>query len=382
MKRTQFEREHEEFRATVTAFIAEHVLPNAETWRENRIIDRECFLAAGAAGLIGLQVPTDFGGRGTSDYRFNQIVLEEFERAGLGPFGTGIMLQNDIVLPYLERFAAPEQLERWVPAICRGEKLGSLAITEPDAGSDIAGIATTAVKTTDGYVVNGSKTYIGTGVNADFSIVVARTDPDSRHHGLSLLVVEDGTPGYSHDRNLPREGREAQDVAHLTFSDVFVPTDNLLGEENRAFGYLMQNLVKERLQVAVSAVASCHFMFDTTLEYIKNRQAFGQSIGSFQYNKFMMAELATEIEFAEAYVDRAVLGFAGDLVDANDAAMAKWWCTELQNKVAATCMQLHGGHGYMANTAIARSWRDARVTTIYGGTTEIMKEIIGRSLGL
>jgi alkylation response protein AidB-like acyl-CoA dehydrogenase len=381
LKRSVFDTGHHSFRRQVVQFIKDYVLPNADRWRENRIVDRELFQQAATCGLIGLQVPTQYGGRELSDYRYNQVVLEEFEAAGVGPCGTGIMLQNDIILPYLTLLARGQQHHRWLPAVCAGQLIGALAITEPQAGSDIAAVDTSARRVEGGYVLNEVKTYIGCGISADIVLVVARTDP-ARHHGLSILVVERTMDGFTRGRNLPRAGREAQDVGELFFRDVFVPARNLLSEEGAAFGYLMRNLVTERMQVAVSAVAACRFMLDTTLTYVKSRHAFGMPVGSFQHNKFLLAELATEIEIAQTFVDRLVQAMNAAEVEATDAAMAKWWCTELQNKVAVTCLQMHGGAGYTEDLPITRSWRDARVTTVYGGTTEIMKEIIGRRLGL
>lgn len=381
MQRSHFEVEHEEYRSHVRRFIADEVSPHVGEWREAGIIDRQLFRKAAEQGLLGLDVEPSKGGQGKSDYRFCQVILEEFEYAGVGPCGTGIMLQNDIVAPYLLAFANEEQQGRWLAGLCKGERVGALAITESGAGSDIAGVATTAVRDGAGYRVNGDKLYIGCGVNADFVMAVVRTDPTQRHRGLSLLVIEDGMEGFTRE-NLARSGREAQDVASMSFDNVWVPKENLIGGEGEAFGYLMRNLVRERLQVAISSVAACQFMFDLTLEFVTERQVFGQSVGHHQHNKFVMAEIATEISLARAFVDQSVMEFNNGTINADEAAKAKWWCSEMQVRVAGKCFQLHGARGYMGDTPISRAWRDARITTVYAGSTEIMKEIIGRSLGL
>jgi alkylation response protein AidB-like acyl-CoA dehydrogenase len=381
MQRSHYEPEHDEFRRSVRAFIDDVALPGEPAWREAGIIDREYFRQAAAYGLLGLDVDEADGGQGKSDYRYVQVILEEFEYAGIGPCCTGINLQNDIVAPYLKAFASDEQRGRWLSGLCRGEVIGALAITEPGTGSDVSGVATTAVVDGDGYRVNGLKTYIGCGMNADVVLTVVRTDPEQRHRGLSLLAIEAGTEGFSR-RNLPRAGREAQDVAELTFDDVWVPRDNLIGEPGAAFGYLMHNLPRERLQVAVSAVAASRYMFELALDFAKERQVFGKAVGSHQHNKFVLAEMATEISMAEVYVDRCAVELLRDALAPEEAAKAKWWCSEMQVRIAGMCFQLHGARGYMDDTPMSRAWREARVTTIYAGTTEIMKEIIGRSLGL
>ncbi len=381
MRRSHFEPEHEEFRQSVRAFIDEVAVPGAPAWRDAGVIDRSYFRRAADYGLLGLDVDEADGGQGKADYRYVQVILEEFEYAGVGPCSTGINLQNDIVAPYLAAFASDGQRARWLPGLCRGEVIGSLAITEPGTGSDVSGVATTAVVDGDGYRVNGVKTYIGCGMNADFVLTVVRTDQAQRHRGLSLLAIETDAEGF--DRaNLPRAGREEQDVAELTFADVWVPRENLIGDPGAAFGYLMHNLPRERLQVAVSSVAACQYMFDLTLEFAKERQVFGRAVGSHQHNKFALAEMATEISMAQTYVDRCAIELLRGELTAEEAAKAKWWCSEMQVRMAGTCFQLHGARGYMGDTPMSRAWRDARVTTIYAGTTEIMKEIIGRSLGL
>jgi alkylation response protein AidB-like acyl-CoA dehydrogenase len=372
VRRSLFDATHDLFRAEVRTFIDSEVLPNVEAWRAQGIIDRAYFRRAAEHGLLGLGVPVELGGRGIDDYRYNQVVLEEFELAGVGPCGTGIMLQNDIVIPYLQAFGSEEQQARWIPDICRGELLGALAMTEPTAGSDVAGIATTAVREGDGYRVSGGKIFIGCGMNAGIVLTVVRTDPAQRHRGLSLLVLEADAEGFERVRNIPRAGREEQDVAELAFHDIWVSAENRLGDEGAAFGYLMRNLTRERLQVASSAVAASRHAFDLTLAFVKERQAFGQPVGSFQHNRFVMAEMATELSVAQAYVDGCVTEYLDGALTAEEAAKAKWWCTEMQVQIANRCFQLHGARGYMDDGPITRAWRDARVTTIYAGTTEFM----------
>lgn len=383
MDQRHFGPEHDDFRARVRAFIQAEVLPNVDAWRAAMVIDRDHLRGAAERGFLGLSVDTALGGHGLDDYRYHQVVLQEYEYAGVGPCATGIMLQNDIVAPYLAAVATPEQKERWLRPLSAAGSWGALAITEPQAGSDVAGVTTTATRDGAGWRINGRKKYIGCGINADFVMTVARTGaPDSRHRGLSLIVVEHDRPGFRRVQNIPRVGREPQDVAELAFEDVWVPQENLLGEENRGFYYLMENLPKERLQVAVTAVAACRHIFDLTLDHARHRQAFGRPIGANQAIKFAIAEMSTELDIAEQYVDRCVRALNAGELSAVDAAKAKWWCSELQVRFADRCFEIHGAAGYMDNTPMSRAWRESRVTTIYAGTNEIMKEIIGRSHGL
>jgi len=296
--------------------------------------------------------------------------------------GLGLTLHNDICLPYFLTYGTDEQKERWLPGICSGELITAIAMTEPGIGSDLASMTTTAQRDGEHYVVNGSKTFITNGINADLVITAVKTDPSQRHKGMSLLVLERGMAGFERGRNLEKIGQHAQDTAELFFTDVQVPAVNLLGEEGQGIVHLVHNLPQERLSIAMSGVAAARAALCWTLEYVKERQAFGQPIGSFQNSRFVLAEIATEVQIAETFVDRCILALNAGELTAEEAAMAKWWCTELQKRVVDRCLQLFGGYGYMLEYPIARAYVDARITTIYGGTTEIMKEIVGRSLGL
>jgi alkylation response protein AidB-like acyl-CoA dehydrogenase len=382
MRRTAFEAEHADYRESVRRFIAEEIVPHQERWERAGIVDRELFATAARAGMLAMQVPERFGGAGVDDFRFNQILDEEVGIAGVGGAGLGITLHNDICLPYFTNFASSEQQQRWLPGIADGSLITALAMTEPEIGSDLAGLRTTAVRDADGYVVNGSKTFITNGINADLVITAVRTDPSERHAGISIVIVERGTEGFDRGRNLEKIGMHSQDTAELFFSDVHVPAENLLGEEGQGFRYMTSNLAQERLSIALAGVGAARGALDWTLAYVKQRNAFGKPIGSFQNTRFALAEMATEVELATAFCDQAVLAHNAGELSPSDAAMAKWWATELQGRVIDRCVQLHGGYGYMLEYPIARAYADARVTRIYGGTTEIMKEIIGRSLGL
>jgi alkylation response protein AidB-like acyl-CoA dehydrogenase len=380
MRREVFEPDHDEFRRVVRQFIREEILPHHARWEEQGIVDRELFAAAAKHGLIGFNVPEEYGGGGTEDFRFNAVVGEELAAAGAtGPFFT---LQNDILAPYLTGLANREQKERWLPGFAHGETISAIAMTEPGAGSDLAGVRTSAVKVDGGWRVSGAKTFISSGINADLVVVVARTDPSAGHRGFTLLVAERGMDGFSRGRNLEKMGLHAQDTAELIFEDVFIPDANVLGEVGQGFFYLMQNLPCERLSIAVAAVAGARSVFDHALAYAKEREAFGEKIGSFQHNRFTLAEMDTELDIAQVYVDRCLIAVNRGELSAVDAAKAKWWTTELQKRVTDQCLQLYGGYGYMSEFPISKAYTDARVQTIYGGTTEIMKELIGRNLGL
>jgi alkylation response protein AidB-like acyl-CoA dehydrogenase len=382
MRRTLFEPEHLDFRESVARFVAEEVTPHRAQWESVGIVDRSLFTAAAEKGMLAMAVPERFGGLGVTDFRFNQIVGEELSRAGAAGSGLGITLHNDICLPYFLELCSEEQQERWLPGIAAGALITAVAMTEPEMGSDLASLRTTAVRGDYGYVVNGSKTFITNGINADLVITAVRTDPSQRHTGISLVVLERGMEGFERGRNLEKVGQHAQDTAELFFSDVAVPAENLLGQEGLGFRYMAHNLAQERLSIALSAVAAAQGALDLTIEYVKSRTAFGQPIGSFQNSRFALAEMATDLAMATAFCDQAVLALNAGTLSPEDAAMAKWWGTELQGRVIDRCVQLHGGYGYMLEYPIARAWVDARVTRIYGGTTEIMKEIIGRSLGV
>jgi len=385
MRRTLFDDVHEEFRASFRTFLAREVIGDEGRygeWERAGIVPREVFAIAGRGGFLGMAVPERYGGAGAEDFRLNLVIGEETQRAGVGGFGLGITLHNDICLPYFLRYCTEPQRERWLEGIASGELITALAMTEPGIGSDLASISTRARRDGNHYVVDGAKTFITNGINADLVIVAVKTDPSERHRGISLLVIERGMDGFSRGRNLEKIGQHAQDTAELSFADVRVPVENLLGEEGQGFRYLVSNLPQERLSIAASAVAATEAALRWTLDYVRERQAFGQSIGSFQSSRFTLAELRTEAEIARAYIDRCAQALDAGELTPEDAAMAKWWCTDLQGRVVDRCLQLHGGYGYMLEYPIARAYVDARVTRIYGGTNEIMKEIVGRSLGL
>jgi alkylation response protein AidB-like acyl-CoA dehydrogenase len=382
MERTLFDTDHELFRDSVRGFISKELVPHHEAWERAGIVDRDVFRKAGAQGFLGMAAPEVHGGGGVADFRYNVVIAEEIQRAGVNAAGLGWTLHNDICLPYFLSLCTEEQQARWLPGICSGELITAIAMTEPGIGSDLASMTTSAVVDGDHYVVNGSKTFITNGINADLVITAVKTDPSQRHAGMSLLVLERGMLGFERGRNLEKIGMHAQDTAELFFTDVTVPVTNRLGEEGSGFRSLVTKLPQERLSIAVTGVAAARQALDTTLAYVKERTAFGQPIGSFQNSRFRLAEMATELEIAQTFVDRCVLALDEGALTAEEAAMAKWWCTELQKRVVDTCVQLHGGYGYMAEYPIARAYADARITTIYGGTTEIMKEIIGRSLGV
>ena len=380
MRRKLFDSEHDAFRASVRSFLEREAVPHHSRWEAAGVVDRELFEAAGAAWFLGIDLPEEHGGGGTRDFRFNLILGEEVQRAGLGGAGLGLTLHNDICIPYFRDLADEQQQRRWVPGICSGELITAIAMTEPGVGSDLASMRTTAIRDGDDYIVNGSKTFITNGINADLVITAVKTDPAERHRGMSLLVIERGMEGFERGRNLEKLGLHSQDTAELSFTDVRVPVANRLGEEGQGFALLMTNLAQERLSIAAAGVAAARAAFTWTIDYCAERQAFGEPISSFQNTRFSLATLATEIELGQAFIDRCVEALDAGELTPDDAAMAKWWCTELQGRAVDLGVQLHGGYGYMAEYPIARAYADARVTRIYGGTTEIMKEIIGRGL--
>jgi alkylation response protein AidB-like acyl-CoA dehydrogenase len=383
MHRSLFDADHEAFRESFRAFLDKEIVPHLAEWDAAGIVPREVFTAAGRSGFLGMDVPEELGGGGVADFRFNTVIAEETMRAGAAAAGLGISLHNDICLPYFLAYCDEEQRQRWLPGIASGDLITAIAMTEPGIGSDLASMSTTARRDGDEYVVNGSKTFITNGINADLVITAVKTDPSQRHKGMSLLVLERGMPGFERGRNLDKIGQHAQDTAELSFTDVRVPTANLLGpDEGQGFTQLVTNLPQERLSIAIAGVAAARTALEQTLAYVKERKAFGQPVGSFQNSKFVLAELATEIDIAEHYVDDCVRALNAGELTAVDASKAKWWCTELQGRAVDRCLQLHGGYGYMNEYPIARAFTDARITRIYGGTTEIMKEVIGRSLGL
>ena len=380
MERQLFDADHNAFRETVRAFCDKEIVPHHESWEAAGIVPRELWAAAGQAGLLGFMMPEEYGGGGVRDFRFNTVLIEELTRAHAS--GVGFTIHTDINSAYLLDYATDEQKARWLPAFCAGETISAIAMTEPGAGSDLQGIQTTARRDGDHYVLNGQKTFISNGILADFVIVVAKTDPAAGAQGISLLVVERGMPGFERGRNLDKIGLKAQDTAELFFDNVRVPVENLLGAEGNGFVYLMEKLPQERLTIAVVAAAACENVLADTLRYVKDRKAFGRPIGSFQNSRFVLAELATETQIARVFVDRCIQELNAGTLTVAEAAMAKWWTTELQQRVVDRCLQLHGGYGYMTEYPIAKAYLDTRIQTIYGGTTEIMKEIIGRTMGV
>ncbi len=380
--RDLFTEEHEAFRASFAAFIAKEISPHYADWEAAGIGPREMYTSAGSYGFLGMAIPEHYGGGGSQDFRFNQVIAEELAGAGIGGAGLGITLHNDITTPYFVEYCNDEQAARWLPGIASGELITAVAMTEPGTGSDLASIATTAIRDGDEYVLNGAKTFITNGINADLVIVAAKTDPTQRHAGLSLLVVERGMAGFERGRNLEKIGMHSQDTAELFFGSVRVPVANLLGTEGEGFRYLSANLAQERLSIAVTGVAAARAALTWTLDYVRERTAFGKQIAEFQNTKFVLAEIKTQVDVAQAYIDQCVLKLNAGTLDPAEAAQAKYFCTELQQRAADRCLQLFGGYGYMTEYPIARAYADARITSIYGGTTEVMKIIIAKSLGL
>jgi acyl-CoA dehydrogenase len=380
LQRDIFTSEHDAFRDMVRAFIARNITPYHEQWERDRVVSREVWRQAGAAGLLGIEMDEKYGGGGNPDYTYYLIMNEELARAGA--HGPGFSVHNDIVGQYLVRLVTPEQAQRWLPGYCSGELITAIAMSEPGAGSDLQGIRTTAVRDGDDWILNGQKTFISNGQLCDLVIVFARTDPDAGHLGYSLLMVERGMAGFERGRNLEKVGMHAQDTSELFFSDVRVPAANVLGEPGAGFVALMQNLPRERIAIGATALAGAEHVFATTLDYCRQRRAFGRPIGSFQHSRFQLAEMATELAVARAFTDRAITEHVAGRLTTEDAAMVKWWDTELCNRVVDRCVQLYGGYGYMREYPVARAFADGRVQSIFGGTTEIMKEIIGRGLGV
>ncbi|MFB8267504.1 acyl-CoA dehydrogenase family protein [Streptomyces sp. NPDC055955] len=380
MRSDLFTDEHELFRDSVRRFVDREVAPNVEQWEHAGRIDPKLWRTAGEQGLLGLAVPEAFGGGGSADYRFRCVVMEELARVGAASVNVALGGFDDLIGPYLVDLGTEEQKQRWLPGLCAGKKGAAIAMTEPGAGSDLRGIQTTAVHDGNAWILNGSKTFITGGGRADVIIVVARTDPKAGARGFSLFVVEGSMPGFTRGRALDKLGQRAEDVSELFFANVRVPTANLLGVEGGGLGHLMERLPKERMSIAYYGLAAAEAALCWTVDYTKARRAFGRPIAEFQNSKFTLAEMATELDVTRAYLDRAVLALNEGRLSAVDAAKAKWWATELQQRVISRCLQLHGGYGYMREYPIARAFVDARVQTIYGGTTEIMKEIIGRSI--
>lgn len=372
--------EHLLFKEAVENFLKKEAVPCAEKWEKEGIVNREIWTKAGEMGILCMDMPEEYGGMGIKDFRYNAIVTEAMIKLGVS--GPGFVLQNDVMAPYFERYFTKEQKDRWLAGIVSGEIITAIAMTEPDTGSDLAGIRTTAIKKGDHYVLNGAKTYITNGILSDLVIVVAKTDPSAGHQGVSLLMVERGMEGFERGKNLAKIGLKAQDTAELFFRDVKVPVENLLGQEGRGFYYLMHNLPQERLSIAVGAVASAEQSLAYTLDYVKERKAFGRPIGKFQNSRFRIAEMQTEITIARTFVDECILELNENKLSNEKAAMAKYWTTEMSGRVIDQCLQLHGGAGYMWEYPIAKAYANSRINRIFGGTNEIMREIIGKSMGL
>ena len=379
MDRLIFDEEHDMFRDSVRSFLENEIQPHGERWREAGIVDRDAYLKAGEQGLLLMWADPKYGGAGVSDFRYEQILMEENARHG--DSGFFLWLHSRLVAPYIESFGTEEQKQRWLPKCVSGESIMAIAMTEPGAGSDIAGMRTRAEDKGDHFVLNGSKTFISNGILADLVIVAARTSKDNPH-GLSLLVVERGMEGFDRGDNLKKMGLKSQDTAELFFNNVKVPRENLLGQQDRGFYHLMHGLVEERLIAAVGFLANAEAAFDVTMDYITERKVFGRSVADYQNSRFKMASMRTELDVAQAFVDQCVLQHNAGKLSADDAAKAKLFTSEVEARVTDECVQLHGGNGYMEEYAVCRMYADARVSRIYAGTSEIMREIIARSLGL
>ena len=381
MRREIYQDEHEAFRDSVRQFLERSVIPHVESHAENKALPREFWRAAGANGLLGLEIPEEYGGLGAGDYRFNAVVGEELNKVNAA-LGSCWGIHADITAPYLVALGTDEQKRRWLPAVASGELLLAIGMTEPSGGSDLAALRTTAVRDGDAWVVNGSKTFITNGFSADLVLTAVRTSPEKKARGITLFAIPSSAPGFSRGRKLDKVGQDESDTAELFFENVRLGDDHIVGQVDEGFIHMMQNLPQERLGCAVGNIAHAKQILVETLQYTKDRQAFGQSIGRFQHSKFLLAELFTQIEVTEAFIDRCVTAHnAGELTPV-DAAKAKWWSSQIQNEVLDHCVQLHGGYGFMNEYRVARAWRDARVTKIWAGSNEIMKELIGRDLGL
>lgn len=379
LPRDLFEAEHEAYRQEVRAFVEEYLVPHQAAWVEAGQVDRSVWREAGRRGLLYVDAPEQYGGRGLTDYRYNVALIEELARAGITevPFPLG----TDIVVPYLLRYATEEQKARWLPQIVRGEWIVAIAMSEPQTGSDLAALETTAVPDGDDYLLNGTKYWITNGALADFIVVAAKTNPEMGHFGVSLIGVETAAEGFEVVQVLDKMGYHGRDVTELRFDDVRVPQVNRLGDEGQGFIYMMQQLPQERLSIAVGAVCGCERALDLAVAWCREREAFGRPIGKFQHNRFKLAEMKTEVQIARVFVDRCIREHLAGTLSAEQAAMAKWWTTELLKKTVDTSLQLFGGRGYLRATPITQMYMNTRVETIYGGTTEIMKEIIGKAMG-
>lgn len=380
MQSKTYTEEHLMFKETVENFMKKEALPYCDKWEKAGIVDRDIWTKTGAMGMLCMDMPEEYGGMGLKDFRYNAILQEVMISLGIG--GPGFTLQNDIMAPYFEKYFTQAQKDKWLSKIISGEIITAIAMTEPDTGSDLAAMQTTAIRQGDHYILNGAKTYITNGILSDLVLVCCKTDPTEKHKGLSILIVERGMEGFERGKNLEKIGLKAQDTAELFFRDVKVPVENILGEEGMGFYYLMHNLPQERLSIAVGAVASAHRALEDTLVYVKERKAFGRPIGKFQNSRFRMAEMKTEITIARTFLDECILELNENKLSNDKAAMAKYWTTEMAGRVIDQCLQLHGGAGYMWEYPIAKAYANQRIMRILGGTNEIMREIIGKSMGL
>ena len=380
LKRDHYEEDHEDFRASVQQWLERSVKPHTDKHIADKALPREFWLEAGENGFLGLAIPEEYGGAGAEDFRFNAVLAEELAKIGAA-YPTCVGIHSDITAPYLVRLGTEEQKQRWLPGVAAGEILLAIGMTEPSGGSDLAALKTTAVRDGDEWVINGSKTFITNGYSCDLVITAVRTDPEKGAKGITLFAIEADKEGFSRGRKLDKVGMEESDTAELFFENVRVTDAEIIGELNRGFIHMMEELPQERVSCAVANVAQAKQILLETVQYAKDRKAFGQSIGAFQHNKFLLAELVTQIEVAEAYVDKCVAAHARGELSPVEASKAKWWSSQAQSEVLDHCVQIHGGYGFMNEYRVARAWRDARVTKIWAGSNEIMKELIGRDLG-
>ncbi|HEU4975701.1 MAG TPA: acyl-CoA dehydrogenase family protein [Baekduia sp.] len=380
-RRPLFDDVHDDYRESFRRFLQAEVVPNHEAWSEAHIVPRELFAKAAEHGFLSMAIPEEHGGSGVDDWRFNAVLAEEAAYAGVQASWMGPMVHNDLGIPYVQAAANEEQQERWYPALAAGEKILALAMTEPGTGSDLAGITTRAKRDGDDWIINGAKTFISNGINADMVVTAVRTGDDP-HRGLSMFVIERGMEGFERGQQIHKRGQHANDTAELFFNDCRVPAENMLGQEGTGFAQLMAHLVPERLGLAVGSIAACEAALDMTLEYVKERKAFGRPIGTFQNSRFVLAELQTKVTITRTFIDQVVGKFVDGTCTVQEAAMAKYWTTDLLGELTDACVQLHGGYGYTTEYKISEYWADARVNRIYAGTNEIMKELIGRSMGL
>jgi long-chain-acyl-CoA dehydrogenase len=381
MLATIFESDHEAFRDSVRTFLRRVVWPEVDAYAEGRGHPRQLWLAAGEQGYLGLEIPERYGGVAAGDYRYNAVLIAELARVNLA-LASSLSIHFDVVMPYLVHQTTEAQRERWLPAVASGEFVTAIAMTEPSAGSDLAALRTRADRRDGGWLLNGSKTFITNGCSADLIVVAARTTPGTRSRGITLFAVEATMAGFSRGRKLDKVGQPEADTAELFFDDVLVPDTHVIGTVNEGFQQMMRGLPQERLGAAVANIAHAHQILTETIEYAQQRQAFGQPIGSFQHNKFLLADLVTRTEVTQTYVDQCVLAHSRGSLSPIDAAKAKWWSAQVQNEVLDHCVQLYGGYGFMSEQRVARAWRDARVTKIWAGSNEIMKELVGRDIGL